>query len=555
MPSTDAEPVTSVRVELSAKVPSALGPPLARALTEAVRGLKGELGIPGGAAVEMSTTEQPLPLDRFLRLSVGGRLCRHPDRLLRRVYAFHAQCFGDATDRPSHLLDRVLGRRENEPGLDESTTVAFLTSICLEAIKQAPAVLLGPEETAAYAAALPSSAKQSYRRPSPTWLAPLLQQVLNLRASLVAGRVVADVLATRDAPELVVEQLFERLRPGVVEILLSPLALEQVLDSPPQSMGEMFRFLREGLAAELGLTYPPFTFVPASDLQGRTFAFRLGALRTTPFLGLGPDECLVNESWEKVGDLKGRRAINPATGAPAAIIPLSARKSAEDRGLTAWDARQHLMLALAGALRTNGRLFVTESVAAEVIEKASSMSPPLAQVLARSSLDKVDVTRVLRTLAAEEINIGNSIQILEILAERVHRSSRGSDAATVPNCRDLVADVRAGLRRQLRAKYSRRTETVVVYLLDPQIEKLAAATRGRGLDRREVDQVVGAVAAEMEFLPPTAQVPVLLTRRDLRPMIRELTACELPQLSVLSYDDLPPDTNIQPVARISLSSS
>jgi type III secretion protein V len=295
--------------------------------------------------------------------------------------------------------------------------------------------------------------------------------------------------------------------------------------------------------------------VPASDLQGRTFAFRLGALRTTPFLGLGPDECLVNETWEKVGDLKGRRAINPATGAPAAIIPLSARKSAEDRGLTAWDARQHLMLALAGALRTNGRLFVTESVAAEVIEKASSMSPPLAQVLARSSLDKVDVTRVLRTLAAEEINIGNSIQILEILAERVHRSSRGSDAATVPNCRDLVADVRAGLRRQLRAKYSRRTETVVVYLLDPQIEKLAAATRGRGLDRREVDQVVGAVAAEMEFLPPTAQVPVLLTRRDLRPMIRELTACELPQLSVLSYDDLPPDTNIQPVARISLSSS
>src|SRR6185295_4865097 len=106
------------------------------------------------------------------------------------------------------------------------------------------------------------------------------------------------------------------------------------------------------------------------------------------------------------------------------------------------------------------------------------LSPPLAHVLDRSPLTKADVAQVLRSLAGEEISIGNAVQILESLADRVHRSARESDPATVPDLHELVAAVRAGLRHQLRAKYSQRTDTVWVYLLGARIEKLVAATRG-----------------------------------------------------------------------------
>ena len=56
---------------------------------------------------------------------------------------------------------------------------------------------------------------------------------------------------------------------------------------------------------------------------------------------------------------------------------------------------------------------------------------------------------------------------------------------------------------------------------------------------------------ELSSLPLTAQVPVLLTRQEVRRPLRALLRSEFPEITVLSYGDLPPHYNVQPVARIS----
>jgi type III secretory pathway component EscV len=73
--------------------------------------------------------------------------------------------------------------------------------------------------------------------------------------------------------------------------------------------------------------------------------------------------------------------------------------------------------------------------------------------------------------------------------------------------------VRAGLKAQLTHEFSRKTGTLVVYLLSGEIERLLIyETDGEdGLAEVDSTRVLDAIHAELAYLPPTAQRPLLLT--------------------------------------------
>jgi len=72
-----------------------------------------------------------------------------------------------------------------------------------------------------------------------------------------------------------------------------------------------------------------------------------------------------------------------------------------------------------------------------------------------------------------------------------------------------------------------------------------------GLEEELYTQIATAVRNEMSYLPPTAYIPAILTTDGLRTIVRATLAQEFPRITVVSYSDLPPHYNIQPVARIS----
>ena len=56
----------------------------------------------------------------------------------------------------------------------------------------------------------------------------------------------------------------------------------------------------------------------------------------------------------------------------------------------------------------------------------------------------------------------------------------------------------------------------------------------------------------MRRLPDDVQVPQILTTMEIRSTVRRLVAPVLPRLRVVSYQELRPDADIQPVGRIAL---
>jgi type III secretion protein V len=111
-----------------------------------------------------------------------------------------------------------------------------------------------------------------------------------------------------------------------------------------------------------------------------------------------------------------------------------------------------------------------------------------------------------------------------------------------------VEFIRARLKRYISHKYSRGGNTLVVYLLDRISEDILAEPNK--VDAAAETAIMRAVRDEIGSLPPTAQRPAILTTMQVRSRLRRLVSLEFPHLAVLSYQELSPDMNIQPIARI-----
>ncbi len=159
------------------------------------------------------------------------------------------------------------------------------------------------------------------------------------------------------------------------------------------------------------------------------------------------------------------------------------------------------------------------------------------------------------TTVQEEIAIRDLKNIFSTLAQW---------AEVERNTLVLTEHVRAGLKRYVTHKYAGNTNTLAVYLLDPQIEdmvKNAIRTTEKGnylaLDPEITQDLIESVGKEIAShpFPPGARPPVILTTAEVRRYFRKIIEIEFQQLSVVSYQELSENLRIQPIARIPLPAS
>ncbi len=178
------------------------------------------------------------------------------------------------------------------------------------------------------------------------------------------------------------------------------------------------------------------------------------------------------------------------------------------------------------------------------------------------------LTRILRDLLDEEISIRDLRTILEALLsvktfgqnKYISVFSDAPNSCPIMEMKKVDGDLdivnysnclRISLRRYISHKYARGTNTLVVYLMDPQIESIIKSIDKQPLTNEECDRIMKALFDEIKHLPSSALIPVILTSVKIRKRLRNLIEKEFPRLTVLSYHELMPNLNIQPVARIS----
>jgi FHIPEP family protein len=529
---------------------------LVQRLEHGVSDLLEALGLPGHPAVEVDALDvgELLPHDRSFRLTVNHQPCRYSDELLQDVdsYTRVRPLAPEAT--PAAVLAWLAPLAEAR----DRQAVEFLAHAALDAIAVRSRLLLNARGAHAYLDALQSF---EWRNPDGTManvsldvdqLLPILHAVLDQRISIAdratVGRVLRDNVASSGGATAAAEDLIAALVPKSVEIQMPSADLRAFTIAWERDGAEKFRFLRDGLFSELGLTYPDFVFAVNDELKPGSVRFTINHVPTVPVMMLGREQAIVDESGELPDGMSGKRTVNPATRRPQWLVDANDAASRAAAGQTTWDQLECLVLCLADALRVHAGCFVNRRTVEECLNPLSTVYSALVDA-AKARLSIHDMTSLIRRLIAEQIPLKNVRAILEAFVD------------LAPSNDDRLASLRHALRRQVSAKHSRGTSVVVVYLLEEKLEaviRLAMAadradSAGRLAEATAAEMVVAAIRAELVNLrrtAPTASVPSLLTPPDIRRALRDLIAPELPSIQVIAHGEIPPMLNVQPVARI-----
>jgi len=363
------------------------------------------------------------------------------------------------------------------------------------------------------------------------------------------------------------EKCFEEAISGIdtttITVFLSDTQYERMVypdqeEEETQAIGDeepiekMFSMMQDGLYYELGLIIPKVRIDTDNSLEENGFRIQLNDLRFPPLKGLKQDQFLVNEIPERLYllNLEAEGAINPANQSESAIVQNKENtlKICEKAGLTTWNPQGFIVLALSAAIRKNAGSFLTKETVKYNTNTLQTPFPELIKTML-TRFNIIDLTRILRDLLDEEISIRNLRAILEALLEINTPTDPNQNDYTLP-IPETVSLLRISLKRYITNKYVISGNTLVVYLIDHQIE--TRINSDDELSEEEHDRLIKAIYDQAGSFVE-GKDPIILTTIETRKKLKKLTEKEFPRLIVLCYEELATDLNINPIGRISWS--
>jgi hypothetical protein len=355
------------------------------------------------------------------------------------------------------------------------------------------------------------------------------------------------------------------LRP---EIRDSFLATNDLPEKAEDRWDPMVSMMSDGLFYELGIVLPRIELLADNSLTPTQLRIEVNDAHLPPYLLLPADRALVNDTVArlKLLNLQSEEAVNPANGTECAIVAASEAEQCRLAGLTTWSRMGHAILTISAVARGMAGAFINRHLVDFYSTELDRAFPVAVQEM-KNAMSGDAIAQVLRALVNEGISVRNLPRIFEVLtlpeasiiadlARHIifsppvsNRSQfyRDGDRQT-PVLERHIFRVRASMARYISHKYTRGQNTLIVYLLDPALEKRLAYPRQ--FSRREHAALVSALREEVEKLPRTTQLPVILTTASVRLRLRRDIAAIIPQIAVLAYQELSPDMNIQPILRI-----
>lgn len=322
-------------------------------------------------------------------------------------------------------------------------------------------------------------------------------------------------------------------------------------DKKERFLNEMIPMMHDGLFFELGVLFPMLHLRASAEVPPSSI---LIVINDVPEAReeIHPDWVVVNASVEEMNGcgIGVKPAINPATGARCTWIPADKAASINRSNLVMWNAHEFVILRLSATLREKAAHFIGVDEAEVMLNKIKPTFPQLIAETVPATVSPFILTDVLQRLVAEHVSIRNLRRILMALADW---------GRTEHDPLYLTEYVRAALQRQITHQLSRGTNQLVVFLLHPELERMIQkATRHTvtgsyvDLEPEKLRDILQAIQKPVSTLPDGVQMPQILTTMEIRSSVRRLVARSMPWLHVVSYQELMPTTNIQPVARISL---
>jgi flagellar biosynthesis protein FlhA len=284
-----------------------------------------------------------------------------------------------------------------------------------------------------------------------------------------------------------------------------------------------------------GIAFPAVRFVEADDLGN--LEYRISIYGITYGTGqLHPDRLLAIAQREDAPKLAGVAGRDPAFGLAATWIEKPLAREAAAGGYSVIDPETAMLAHFTEIVRMEVATMLTRGVTSELLDRVRERQPGLVEELIPNVMTTSDVQRILQNLLRERVSIANLDLIVETLVD-IGRSER--DPA------ELTERVRQGLSTAICNGLRGQNSQLSVLSLDPRLENQIIAGTGAveantlGMEPRLAEQLLRKLAPLAETMMRQGKAPVLLCAGSIRRILLKLTQRSIPQLSVLSVDEIP----------------
>jgi flagellar biosynthesis protein FlhA len=310
---------------------------------------------------------------------------------------------------------------------------------------------------------------------------------------------------------------------------------------------ERIQRVRQNVAAELGIILPKVRIRDNMRLDQLQYRFKIADMPVAdgtvhPNLLLAMESPLVSN---KIGGMPGK---DPAFGTPALWIDPRERDQAEMNGYTVVEPGSVVATHLTEVVRKHADEILTRDATKHLVNQLKETSPAVVDELIPSQLKLPEVQQILQMLLRERVPIRHLGPILETLGDY---ATRTKDPIL------LTEYVRHRLARVICTKYRDDGGRLHVVTLDPALEdriRAGVEHTERGLFLRmsppAVDKTCQIIAKEVEKLVLAHRPPIVLVSPQIRAGLKQITVGQLPNLIVLSYNEITRDTQIESVALV-----
>ena len=338
------------------------------------------------------------------------------------------------------------------------------------------------------------------------------------------------------------EKSEEPMRPQSVDLVELEVGYELIplVDGERGAVVERIRALRRQFVTDRGFLVPQIHIRDNLRLGSKQYVILVkgieagkGELKPARLLAMNATGAAHN-----AGELVGEPTQEPAFGLPALWISMADREKAETLGYTVVDPETVLITHISELVKRYAPELLTRQDVQRLLDGLAKDHPKVVEELIPHHMTLGGVQKVLQNLLREEVPIRDLLTIIETLADY-------APGAKDPD--ELTEHVRQALARTITSSYRSVDGLLPVMTFDPQIERMIRerVQEGISLEPQAAQRIMTAVQRSVESFTKRGLLPVFLSGASVRRHLRQLISHYIPQVAVLSHNEVADGVKIQ----------
>ncbi len=316
----------------------------------------------------------------------------------------------------------------------------------------------------------------------------------------------------------------------------------------PNKLDREVARVRRALYFDLGVPFPGVHLRLNDNLHEGQYQMLVNEIPVAAGM-LQPGWFIVRETEENLNmfEIPFEHGDDFLPNTPSYWVQMKYLPLVERAGMQVMTPSNMLTYHLAHVLKSHAAEFIGVQ---ETMYLMSQMQENFAELVREATriLPVIIITDVLQRLVMEQISIRDMRTILEALVEW---GQREKDPII------LTEHMRGALSRYITFKFSGGQNVIPAYLLSKDIEDAVRGavrqTSGASYLALSPDlhrQLIASMKSVIRNIGQHGIPPVVLAPMDIRRFVRKLVERDFPDLPVLSYQELEPSANVQPLERI-----